>query len=118
MGIRNAYGLSYHTKASGHLVMTATPNEYGQVTLINYGRISTSKGTSGTAALEFQENMPSWGTRLTISSGKTNNGLMYLPSQLGSALLRATGAPKEAGAYGDQSNPTAFDLALKHLSAM
>ena len=56
MGLQNAFGVSYATRAGAHLILTTTPDSYGTVSTINYGKIEHSKGKSGAGALE----LPSW----------------------------------------------------------
>ena len=46
MGLQNAFGVSYATRAGAHLILTTTPDSYGTVSTINYGKIEHSKGKS------------------------------------------------------------------------
>ena len=51
MGVKNSYGVSYATRAGAHLILTTTPDSYGTVSTVNYGKIEHSKGKSGAGAI-------------------------------------------------------------------
>tara|TARA_B100000925_G_C22010862_1_gene476349 strand:- start:8253 stop:10223 length:1971 start_codon:yes stop_codon:yes gene_type:complete len=104
MGLKNAYGVTYSTRNSGHLILTTTPESYGKVSTINYGRIEHSKGVSGAGALELQGGMPSWSMALYITNGTSNKDVIAIPTRLGQAISVASGAEVDSLFFGAQDN--------------
>ena len=104
MGIKNAYGVGYATRASGHLILTTTPDSYGTVSTVNYNRIEHSKGVTGAGALELQGGMPNWGTAMYISNGENNTEVLAIPTRLGQALSVASGGEVDSLLFGAQDN--------------
>jgi len=113
MGLSNAYGLSYQTRSGAHLVLTTTPDSYGDVSIVNYGASETSGHASGAAAFENQDVISSWGQRIEITSGETNRVLIHLPTRLGQVLSRASGAGGETLVFGDDDNTTGIQMGVK-----
>lgn len=113
MGIKNAYGLSFQTRASAHMVLTTTPDSYGKVSIVNYGNIETSSGASGLAAFENQGVITSWGQRIEISSPDSHRMLIKIPTRLAQEIHKASGGDKEALIFGDLNQSTGINMGVR-----
>ena len=101
IGLNNAYGVSYQTRSNAHLILTTTPNSYGQVSTVNYSSVQTTDDHSGTGTLELDRGGTLWGQRIDISEGTSNKMVLRLPTRLGQAISRASGADDESLVFGE-----------------
>lgn len=91
LGIDEAFGVGFRTIGNGHRTMVLTdPNNPGRVIQLNYGRVSSTNGLSGSAALSQNGTIPDTGIRFRINSSE-DELVLNLPSELGGMLNRVSG---------------------------